>query len=178
MSRWLAESGSIFLANLLQVDKNTIMTYIGLLEQAYIIFRLSPRSRNLRNEISTSRKIYFYDNGIRNALIANFNPLNSRTDTGELWENFMIGERIKHNHYRQKFVNIYFWHMHNRKEYEISIYSLFPFPVHCLLFIVRAIRLGEPERQHPRTMAANTKMPFTSWITRMAWAEGKALQKN
>jgi uncharacterized protein len=107
------------LANLLQVDKNTIMTYIGLLEKAFIIFRLSPLNRNLRNEISSSRKIYFYDNGIRNALISNFNLLNSRTDTGALWENFMISERVKYNHYRRRFVNMYFWRTHDRKEIDL-----------------------------------------------------------
>jgi predicted AAA+ superfamily ATPase len=107
------------LASLLQVDKNTIMTYIGLLEKAFIIFRLSPLSRNLRNEISSSRKIYFYDNGIRNALISNFNPLNIRTDTGALWENFMISERVKYNHYERRFVNMYFWRTHDHKEIDL-----------------------------------------------------------
>jgi len=107
------------LGSLLQVDKNTIMTYIGLLEKAFIIFRLSPLSRNLRNEISSSRKIYFYDNGIRNALISNFNPLNIRTDTGALWENFMISERVKYNHYQRRFVNMYFWRTHDRKEIDL-----------------------------------------------------------
>ncbi len=107
------------LSSLLQVDKNTIMTYIGLLEKAFIIFRLSPLSRNLRNEISSSRKIYFFDNGIRNALISNFNPLNSRTDTGALWENFMISERVKYNHYQRRFVNMYFWRTHDRKEIDL-----------------------------------------------------------
>ena len=107
------------LANLLQVDKNTIITYIGLLEKAFIIFRLSPFSRNLRNEISSSRKIYFFDNGIRNALISNFNLLNSRTDAGALWENFMISERIKCNHYHRRFVNMYFWRTHDQKEIDL-----------------------------------------------------------
>ena len=107
------------LGSLLQVDRNTIMTYIGLLEKAFIIFRLSPLSRNLRNEISSSRKIYFYDNGIRNALISNFNPLNIRTDTGALWENFMISERVKYNHYQRRFVNMYFWRTHDRKEIDL-----------------------------------------------------------
>ena len=104
------------LSSLLQVDKNTVITYINLLEQAYIIFRLQPLSRNLRNEISTSRKIYFYDNGIRNSLIANFNPLNLRNDVGALWENFLVSERIKYNHYNNNYLNIYFWRTHNRQE--------------------------------------------------------------
>ena len=104
------------LSSLLQVDKNTINTYVNLLEQAYIIFRLQPLSRNLRNEISTSRKIYFYDNGIRNSLIANFNPLNLRNDVGALWENFLVSERMKYNHYNNNFLNTYFWRTHSRQE--------------------------------------------------------------
>ena len=104
------------LASLLQVDKNTVMTYVNLLEQSYIIFRLSPLSRNLRNEISTSRKIYFYDNGIRNSLIANFNPLNLRNDAGALWENFLVSERMKYNHYNNHYLNTYFWRTHNKQE--------------------------------------------------------------
>ncbi len=107
------------LANLLQVDKNTVMTYIDLLEKAFIIFKLMPLSRNLRKEISTSRKIYFFDNGIRNALVANFNPLNIRNDSGQLWENFMISERVKYNHYNRRFVNMYFWRTHDQKEIDL-----------------------------------------------------------
>ncbi|MBM3405136.1 MAG: ATP-binding protein [Bacteroidetes bacterium] len=107
------------LSGLLQVDKNTIMNYIGLLEKAYIIFRLQPLSRNSRNEITLSRKIYFFDNGIRNAIISNFNPLSVRNDTGELWENFMISERIKFNHYHRRFVNMYFWRTYDKKEIDL-----------------------------------------------------------
>ena len=107
------------LGKLLTVDKNTIMTYLDLLEKAYIIFRLNPLSRNLRKEISTSRKIYFWDNGIRNALIANFNPLNLRNDTGPLLENFMISERKKFNHYNNRYVNLYFWRTHDQKEIDL-----------------------------------------------------------
>lgn len=98
------------LSNLLKVDKQTVANYITALEQAYVIFRLGPLSRNLRNEISTTRKIYFYDNGIRNALIGNFAELSLRQDKGALWENFMISERVKRNSYaRRHFVNSYFW---------------------------------------------------------------------
>lgn len=98
------------LAGLIKVDKQTIAHYIAALEQAYVIFRLGPLSRNLRNEISTTRKIYFYDNGIRNALIGNFAPLALRQDKGALWENFVISERMKFNRYKRRhFVNAYFW---------------------------------------------------------------------
>jgi len=107
------------LSGLLGVDKNTVTNYIALLEKVFIIFRLEPLSRNLRKEISTSRKIYFWDNGIRNSLIANFNPLNMRNDTGALWENFLISERLKSNHYNKKFVNTYFWRTTGKQEIDL-----------------------------------------------------------
>ncbi|MCI0523067.1 MAG: ATP-binding protein [Bacteroidales bacterium] len=97
------------LSRLLQVDKKTVSIYIDLLEKAFIVFRLMPYRRNQRTEIGKSRKIFFYDNGIRNALAANFNPLTLRQDTGALWENFLISERMKHNHYNRRWVNSYFW---------------------------------------------------------------------
>ncbi len=97
------------LANLVQVDKNTIQTYLELLEKAFVIFRLQPLSRNVRNEISSSRKIYFYDTGVRNALIANFNSLDIRNDTGSLWENFLVCERKRFLEYNRIFTNTYFW---------------------------------------------------------------------
>lgn len=83
------------LAQLVGSDKGTVEKYIDLLEKSCIIFKLRALSRNIRNEIRKSRKIYFYDNGIRNAVIGNFAPLNSRTDKGALWENFLISERKK-----------------------------------------------------------------------------------
>ena len=79
------------------------------MEKAFIVFRLNSFSRNLRNELKKSRKIYFYDNGIRNAVINQFSPLASRNDIGALWENFIISERQKHNQYQQLFCNRYFW---------------------------------------------------------------------
>jgi hypothetical protein len=104
------------LSNLLRIDRATIEQYIGLLEQAFVVFRLSPFSRNLRSEISSSRKVYFYDNGIRNAIIDNFNPLSLRNDTGALWENFLISERMKRNHYAEAHGKRYFWRTHAQQE--------------------------------------------------------------
>ncbi|MCB0281870.1 MAG: ATP-binding protein [Calditrichae bacterium] len=104
------------LAGLLQIDKQTIEKYVYLLEQAFIIFRLAPLSRNLRNELSKMRKIYFWDTGIRNALISNFNPINLRNDAGALWENFLISERLKKNHYHEKYGNYFFWRTHQQQE--------------------------------------------------------------
>lgn len=97
------------LALLLGIDKKTVESYVRILEQSFVIFRLAPFSRNIRNELKKMRKIYFFDNGIRNALINNLNPLNLRQDTGGLWENFMLSERIKHNSAKGRDVNSYFW---------------------------------------------------------------------
>jgi uncharacterized protein len=94
----------------------TIQRYIELLEKAFVIFRLRSFSRNLRKEIAKGQKIYFYDLGIRNALIRNFNPLVLRNDTGGLWENFCIVERMKCNMNRRRFVNCWFWRTYDQKE--------------------------------------------------------------
>lgn len=104
------------LSNLLQIDRKTIIHYIDLLEKAFVIFRLPSFNRNLRNELSSKIKIYFFDTGIRNALINDFRPVDLRQDKGALWENFMISERIKVNHYALKKVNTYFWRTHQKQE--------------------------------------------------------------
>ncbi|MFY7792344.1 MAG: ATP-binding protein [Chitinophagaceae bacterium] len=97
-------------------DHKTVEHYIQMLEKSFVIFQLPAFSRNLRNEIKKGRKIYFYDNGIRNAIIKNFNPVGMRQDIGALWENHLIGERIKLNAYTQRFVNSYFWRTHAQQE--------------------------------------------------------------
>lgn len=104
------------LAQTINSDAKTVEKYVDLLEKCYIIFRLNGLSRNLRNELKRSKKIYFYDNGIRNALIQNFNPLNLRQDVGVLWENFIVSERKKYNHYNGNFVNSYFWRTTTQQE--------------------------------------------------------------
>ena len=104
------------LSNLVQADKNTVSNYLDILEKTFVIFRLQPFSKNLRNEISTKRKIYFHDNGIRNSLISNFAPLEFRQDKGALWENFLITERIKQNHYNNRYANVYFWRTKQHQE--------------------------------------------------------------
>ena len=98
------------------LDSKTVEQYIILLEQSYIIFRLSAFSRNLRNELKNSRKIYFYDNGIRNALISNFNLVEIRNDIGALWENFIISERIKKLNNNNIWVNNWFWRTQQQQE--------------------------------------------------------------
>jgi len=98
------------------VDKATVEQYIILLEKAFVIFRIQPLSRNVRNEINTSRKIYFYDNGIRNAIIGNFKSIEFREDKGALWENYMISERIKMMSYTGWYGRKYFWRTYQQQE--------------------------------------------------------------
>ena len=97
------------LGQLCDLDPKTVERYVILLEQSYIIFRLSSFSRNLRNELKSSRKIYFYDNGIRNAVIANFSLAETRSDIGALFENFLVSERIKYLQYNRLWHNTWFW---------------------------------------------------------------------
>ncbi len=104
------------LSQLIGIDNLTVEKYIKLLEQSFIIFRLDGFNRNLRNEIKKGKKIYFYDNGIRNAILNNFNPLNLRDDVGKLWENFLISERMKTNSYHLKNFKTYFWRTHAQQE--------------------------------------------------------------
>ncbi len=104
------------LAQLLHVNKETISNYIQLLEKVHVVFRLNPLSRNLRNEIKKNRKIYFYDNGIRNAVISAYNDIDLRNDKGALWKNFLISERIKYLHYHKIYGNYYFWRTKQQQE--------------------------------------------------------------
>lgn len=104
------------LGNTCGIDSKTVEKYINLLEQTFIVFRLSSYSKNLRNELKNSRKVYFYDNGIRNALIANFSQIELRQDVGALWENFVISERVKYNSYNELWANTYFWRTKEQKE--------------------------------------------------------------
>ena len=97
-------------------DSKTVEKYIDLLEKCYIVFRLGAFNRNLRTELKKSKKIYFYDNGIRNAVIQNFAPLSMRNDVGALWENFFISERIKSNEYEGRYAKSYFWRTTQRQE--------------------------------------------------------------
>lgn len=104
------------LAQLLRTDSHTVQRYISLLEKALIIFRLRSFKRNVRNEIKKSRKIYFYDNGVRNAILGNFSKLESRTDAGALWENFFIAERMKFLHYNKLYPRRFFWRTTQQQE--------------------------------------------------------------
>lgn len=98
------------------VDNKTIEKYIDILEKCYIVFRLNSFSRNIRSELTKSKKIYFYDLGVRNAVIRSFAPLEFRQDNGALWENFFIAERLKYNQYADRMVNAYFWRTSDKQE--------------------------------------------------------------
>ena len=104
------------LAQTAGLDFHTVERYISLLEKSYVIFQLSPFSRNLRNEIKKSRKIYFFDNGIRNSVIKQFNPMGMRNDQGALWENFLMAERLKVLEYNKIATNSFFWRNHAQQE--------------------------------------------------------------
>ncbi|MBO3099040.1 ATP-binding protein [Gelidibacter pelagius] len=104
------------LAQLLGIDKKTVSNYIDLLCQAYVVFKLPSFSKNLRNEIKTNQKIYFYDTGVRNMVIGDLNPLEIRQDKGNLWENFLIAERLKHNAYNSSLAKCYFWRTVQQQE--------------------------------------------------------------
>jgi len=101
---------------LVGLDSKTVERYIDILEKSYIIFRLGSFSRNLRNELKASRKIYFWDLGIRNLLIGNLAQVENRTDTGALWENFIIAERLKRNSYNGSLAQYWFWRTQQQKE--------------------------------------------------------------
>ena len=101
-------------------DSKTVEKYIDLLSKCYIIFQLNAFSRNIRTELKKSKKIYFYDNGIRNAILQNFAPIPLRQDIGALWENFIISERIKANHYNRRYVKSYFWRTSTQQEIDYS----------------------------------------------------------
>lgn len=104
------------LAQTCGLDSKTVEKYILLLEKTFVIFRLGSFARNLRNELKFSRKVYFYDNGIRNALISNFNQIEMRDDRGAVWENFLVSERMKKLHYNEIWANSYFWRTKDRQE--------------------------------------------------------------
>lgn len=104
------------LANHLHTSRETVERYLDLLEKTFVIFRLKPLARNRRNEIARKEKIYFYDPGIRNSIISAFQPLEKRNDTGPLFENLMILERLKHLEHTGQKPNHWFWRTHDRKE--------------------------------------------------------------
>ncbi len=107
------------LSQIVGIDKETVEKYIDLLEKAFVVFKVDAFSRNVRNEIKKSKKIYFYDNGIRNAVIGNFTQVDLRNDIGALWENFFVSERKKYNAYRGFYGSTYFWRTKQQQEIDL-----------------------------------------------------------
>lgn len=104
------------IGNLIGLDSKTVERYVDVLEKSYIVFRLNSFSRNLRNELKTVRKVYFWDMGIRNAVVGNLAQVENRTDVGNLWENFVIAERLKQNMYKNSFAQSWFWRTRQQSE--------------------------------------------------------------
>ncbi len=101
------------------ISRNTVENYLDLLEKVFIIYKVRGFSRNLRKEITKSNRWYFYDNGIRNTIIRNFNKLDFRNDVGDLWENYLMAERMKFNSYTGKISNRYFWRTYDQQEIDL-----------------------------------------------------------
>lgn len=110
---------TVELGRQLGMDNKTVQRYLDLLEKSFVLIPLHGFSRNLRKEVTKMNKYYFVDTGVRNALIANFNPIRMRDDAGALWENFMILERMKWNAYSRSKANYYFWRTYDQKEIDL-----------------------------------------------------------
>ncbi len=107
------------LGNNLNLGKNTVERYLGLLSKVFVVYQLPGFSRNLRKEITKTNRWYFYDNGIRNAIIGNFNSIALRNDIGELWKNYLLSERKKYNEYNEKNTKYYFWRTYDQQEIDL-----------------------------------------------------------
>ena len=155
------------LAKILGVDRQTIVNYIDLLEKAVVIFRLYPYSTNQRNEITSKPKIYFYDNGIRNAIIGQFSPLISRNDEGSLFENFFISEKMKRLHYDMFYGSTHFWRNTQQAEVDfleinegkVNIYEIKYNPKRKVIFTK-----SFTEKYHPENMFVVNKDNFWEFI--------------
>ncbi|HHN47755.1 MAG TPA: ATP-binding protein [Bacteroidales bacterium] len=141
------------------LDKETVERYINLLERAFIVYQLRSFSRNLRTELKKSRKIYFFDNGLRNSLIRNFNPPELRNDVGALWENFLITERLKYLQHHQIFTNRYFWRTHSNQEIDYLEER------DGKLFVFEFKWNTQCKAKFPKTFAANYPQSLTKLIT-------------
>ena len=155
------------LANLLSSDPTTISRYIDLLEKSMVVFRLRSFSRNLRNELKKSRKIYFYDNGIRNAILSDFRPFDIRLDKGALWENFMITERMKFNFIKVIEPNKYFWR--TRQQQEIDYIEESNGEIHAFEFKVSSKKKGKfsktfTQQYHPSTLTTVNQENYFDFV--------------
>jgi predicted AAA+ superfamily ATPase len=150
------------------MSKNTVENYLDLLSKVFIIYRLPSYSTNPRKEISKGSKWYFFDNGIRNAIIRDFKLLSFRNDLGALWENYLISERIKRNRYLREHVEYYFWRTYNQQE--IDLIELRNGKIHAFEIkyssvkkfkIPSAFSTAYPEASFERIAKDN----YFSWIT-------------
>jgi predicted AAA+ superfamily ATPase len=107
------------LSSSLRIDSKTVARYLDLLEKCFILYNLRGFSRNLRSEVTRTSRWYFYDNGIRNAIIRNYDPLSARSDQGELWENFIVMERVKYREYHALYARDYFWCTWEKQEIDL-----------------------------------------------------------
>lgn len=107
------------LAQMSGLDSHTVETYIDILEKAFIVYKVNGLFRNKRNELKKSKKVYFFDNGIRNAIISNFSATGNRNDIGMLWENYIFSERAKYTHYSDIYLNRYFWRSKTKQEIDL-----------------------------------------------------------
>lgn len=107
------------ISNTLRIESRTVLRYLDILEKSFVIFRLGAFSNNLRSEVSKKCKYYFFDNGIRNAIIYQFNDINLRNDVGQLWENFIFMEREKYNSYYENLTRTYFWRNYAKNEIDL-----------------------------------------------------------
>lgn len=143
------------LAAMTGLNKATVESYVGLLEKTFVVFRLPSLARNARNEIRKGRKVYFWDNGIRNAVIGNFAPLALRQDVGSLWENYLVSERRKALSYAQSPARSYFWRTTAQSEVDYVEETDGRFS---------AYEFKWNERRHPRrSMAFSTAYPESPW---------------
>jgi predicted AAA+ superfamily ATPase len=114
-----SQVSTVELGNTLQLNRVTVERYLDLLSRVFIIFPLTGYSANLHKEVTKSKKWYFFDNGIRNALINNFSQLNNRNDTGQLWEQYILAERMKYNSYKNYFPQYFFWRTYDGQEIDL-----------------------------------------------------------
>lgn len=148
------------LAKLIGLDAKTVAYYIDILEKAFVVFSLKSFSNNHRNEIKKGMKIYFFDNGIRNAIIGNFNDVSNRTDVGTLWENFLISERYKQISYSKKIIQSYFWR--NTQQQEIDYIE----------------QRGDKIKAYEFKWNPNKKVKFSTTFTKIYPAETRVISRD
>lgn len=147
------------LSNTLDVNVRTVEKYLDVLEKGFVVVSLGALKRNLRNEIRGKRKYYFYDTGLRNALLSQFNDISDRNDIGALWENFLFIERLKEKSYKTKYTNKYFWRTYEQKE--IDLVEEYDGAFHAYEF-----KWGKGKAPYPKKFMETYKKSYFKVITR------------